>query len=109
MVAEQRQGSPSVRQSVESTGPRMGKLLVKKHLQLVFCGILVEFLFSTGWSIGGHCWSIGGSLWNIGGIIWTIGEISWSIGWDSRILVKLAGILEDETIIGTRWSIGGFI
>ena len=60
----------------------MGKLLVEKHLQLVFGGILVEFLLSTGWSIGGHCWSIGGSLWNIDGIIWTIGGISWSIGWD---------------------------
>ena len=27
----------------------------------------------------------------------------------TRILEKLAGILEDETIIRTRWSIGRFI
>ena len=65
---------------------RVGKLLVKNLLQLVFGGIVVELLVSTCWYIGGTSWTISGTYWNIGGTSRTSDGI---IG----LLLELAGIL----------------
>ena len=73
--------------------------MVKILLQLVFGGIVVEYLVSICWSIG----KIGGTCCDIGLLVeywwnlleywwnwWNIGETWWNIG---VILVELGGIL----------------